>query len=226
MDNSAVKHARETNIGDPRFFGRNLRNDRRVGEGLADDGVLADGFERGIAGYVEAEHGVNIALDGNREIELLAFNQVAVRDGFVAAGSNAVLNGDLILRHVELIGCDIEQGLIDVSSGLADVGHTVTEEVEGATAVRCAIGVGGYHRGDGFERHVEFISDDLAVGGKDSALAEVGFAGTDEDAIVGVNLYEGIGGYLVGGNAAHGGRFLLGAAGAHEAEAGQKRAAG
>jgi hypothetical protein len=194
MDHSAVKHAGETNIRDPGFFGRNLRNDSRVAKGLADDGVLADGFERGIASHGEAEHRVNIALDGNREIQLLAFNQVAVRDGFAAAGNDAVLYGELILWHLELIGGDIEEGLIDVSSGLADVGHTMTEEVEGATAIRCAIGVGGYHCGDGFERDVEFISDDLAVGGKDSALAEVGFAGTDEDGIVGVNLYEGISG--------------------------------
>src|ERR1700689_5508723 len=116
MDNPTMKHAGETNIGDPSFFGRNLRNDCRVGEALADDGVLADGFERGIAGNDKAEHGMNIALDGNREIELLAFDEVAVRDGFAAAGNDAILYGELILWHVDLIGGDIEEGLIDVCS--------------------------------------------------------------------------------------------------------------
>ena len=55
-----------------------LRNHCCVGERLSDHGVLADSFERGIAGNDKAEHGVDIALDGNREVEALAFDKVAV----------------------------------------------------------------------------------------------------------------------------------------------------
>ena len=220
MNDSAVKHAGKADIGDPRFFGGHFRNDRRVGEGLAYDGVLADRLEWGVAGDDEAEHAMDIALHRNVEIKLLAFDEVAIRDGFAATGNDAVLHGELIFCNVELLRGKIEEGLIDISSCFANVGHAAAEKIERAAAVGGAIGIGGDHRGDGFERHVEFIGDDLAVCGEDGALAEVGFAGADEDGIVGVNFYEGIGGHLTGGNAAHGGRFLLRAAGAHEGEAG------
>ena len=54
------------------------------------------------------------------------------------------------------------------------------------------IGVPGDHRGDGFERDVEFVGDDLAIGGEGCALAEVGFAGTNQDGVVGMNFDQGI----------------------------------
>ena len=89
--------------------------------GLADDRVSADGFHRRIAFHSQSHDAGQIAADGNGEIELLIFDEVAVRDGFTAAGKDAVLHRELIFRNVETFGGDIEKRLIDVRGGFTDV---------------------------------------------------------------------------------------------------------
>ena len=116
---------------------------------------------------------MEIALDRDGEAEFLAFDEIAVGNGFASAGDDAVFNGELIFGNTELLGGEIEQRLMNVGSSLANIGHTALKKIEGAAAIGSAIGIGRDYVGDGIKGSVEFVGDNLAVSGKDGALAEI-----------------------------------------------------
>ena len=67
-------------------------------------------------------------------------------------------------------------------------GVPLPEKIEGAAAVRRAIGVAHHHRGDGLERRVQFFGYNLPVRGERCALAEIAFARANQNGVVGMNL--------------------------------------
>ena len=67
-------------------------------------------------------------------------------------------------------------------------GRAMAEEIEGAAAVRRAVGVSRHDRGDRFEGHAQFVGHNLPVGGEGCALPEVALAGANQDRVVGMNL--------------------------------------
>src|SRR5882672_4843332 len=141
MNDASMQHVRKANIGGPDFFRGDFGDDDRVRHGLADEFVFADGFHRRIAIDGQAEDAGEVTSDRNGELQLLILNEIAVRDGFSAAGDDAVIADELVFGYAEALGCKIEQRLVRVSGGFADIWRATPQEVECAAAVRRAVSV-------------------------------------------------------------------------------------
>ena len=59
---------------------------------------------------------MHVALNRNREIQLLVLDQIAVGDALAATGDDAVLDGKLIFGHAESLSGQIEQRLMNVGA--------------------------------------------------------------------------------------------------------------
>ena len=129
-----------------------------------------------------------VAAHGDGELQLLPLHQIAVRHALAAARNDAVLHGKLALRNAEPLRRQIEQRLIGIGRRFADVRRSAAEKIEGAAAVRRAIGVAHHHRGDGLERRAQLFGHNLPVRGERGALAEIALAGANQDGVVGMNL--------------------------------------
>src|SRR5215472_6099665 len=67
----------------------------------------------------------------------------------------------------------------------------MSEEIEGAAAVRRAISITGDDRRDCREGNTQFFGHNLAVRGKGRTLAEIALSRADQDRVVGMNLDPG-----------------------------------
>ena len=106
------------------------------------------GFSGGSPSTVNPNMLLHVTLDRNGQIQLLILDQVAIGKAFAAAGDDAVFHGKLILRDAEPLGSQIEQRLMNVGSGFADIRHSAAEEIESAAAVGRAISVARDHGSD------------------------------------------------------------------------------
>ncbi len=115
---------------------------------------------------VQSDDAGEVAFDRDGELQLLVLDEVAIRNALAAARDDAVLDGKLVFRHAEFFRREIEQSLVSIGGCLADIRRSVAEEIEGAAAVRRAIGISRHDRGDRFEGHAQLFGHNLPVGGK------------------------------------------------------------
>src|SRR5882724_2688983 len=188
-----MQHSGKANIGGPDFFRGDFGDDDGIRHGLADEFVFADGLHRRIAIDGQAKDAGEVTADRNGELQLLILNEVAVRDAFPAAGDDAVITGELVFGYAEALGCKIEQRLVSVSGSFADIWRATAQEIEGAAAVRRAVGVSRDDRGNCVEGNAKLVGHDLAIGSESGALAEITLAGANQDSAVRVNLDPGVG---------------------------------
>ena len=193
MHHASVQHSGQAHIGRPIRLGRHLRPNGGARERLADDRVLAHRLHRRIAFDAQAHDARQISLDGNRQVQLLALDEVAVRDALAPAGDHAVLDGELVFWHAQLRRREIKQCLVGVGGHLAKIRRTVVQEAERAAAVGRLVGASGNDGGDRLEGHRQFFGHDLPVGRVDRALAEVVLAGADRHRVVRVDFEPGTG---------------------------------
>ena len=184
VHHTAMQHARQTHVRDPLCLGGDLRRDDAIRVRLANDRVLTHRLHGRVTGHDETPEAREVARDRDYEIELLALDQFSIGDGLSAAGHNAVLDRELILRDAQSIGRELEQGLTCVGRRFADIRRAVPEKIESAAAIGRAVGIARDDRGDGFERNAELFGHDLAIGGERGALAKVVFPRADEEGVV------------------------------------------
>ncbi len=151
------------------------------------------GFIGGLPSTVNPMMLVRSPFTGNRELQLLVLDEVAVGNALAATRDDAVLHRKLVFRYAESFGRQIEQRLVGIGGRLANVRRSMAKEIEGAAAVRRAIGVSRHDRGDRFEGHAQLFGHNLPVGREGRALAEVALAGANQDRVVGMNLNPGTG---------------------------------
>jgi hypothetical protein len=118
----------------------------------------------------------------------LTAHQLAICDALPATGHDAVLDFQLVLVHAQLRRGEIQQRLIRIGRGLADVLAAVLEKARREPAVGCAIGVAHHDGRDRVVRDVQLFGDELLVSGMRRGLAKVDLAGAHQDRVVGVNL--------------------------------------
>src|SRR5215831_10429613 len=78
-----------------------------------------------------------------------------------------------------------------VGGCLADVWHSVPEEIEGAAAVGRAVSISSHDRCDGIERNAQLLGHNLPVGSKGGPLAEVTLPCPNQYRVIGVDLDPG-----------------------------------
>jgi len=168
-------------------------DDDGIRHGLADEFVFADGLHRRIAIDGQAKDAGEVTADRNGELQLLILNEVAVRDAFPAAGDDAVITGEMVLWARR--GARMQDRATPGRCKRQLCGYLACHGpgIEGAAAVRRAVGVSRDDRGNCVEGNAKLVGHDLAIGGESGALAEIALAGANQDSAVRVNLDPGVG---------------------------------
>jgi len=92
MHHAGMQHVREPDIGRPFLSRGHLRRNDGILIGLADDLVFADWLHRRIAGNRQSDDIGKLPFHRNRQLELLAFDELTVRHTLAVSGDDSVLH--------------------------------------------------------------------------------------------------------------------------------------
>ena len=158
-----MHHAGHPDVADIDGAGKDLVGDVAARERLADDLQLVGRFRLGLA--VGGKRVADLAVPVELGAEIAAADELAIADALrriVLGRDDAVADGELVRRHVELLRRHLDEEAPRLGGGVA---HLRAAELEAGAAAGAALidgarGVAHHHR-DPLERQVELVGDEL-----------------------------------------------------------------